>query len=121
MADLSLPWGGDFSPSATGGLVLVDGDALGQQRIIRRLLSAVRSYIFHLDYGAGIPQRIGNPERVNLVAGIVRSQIGLEQSVDPRYPPTISVTESTVDLGLFTISITYTAKSGKQVSLTFDA
>jgi hypothetical protein len=120
MPDLYLDWQDDFQASATGDLLLCEGDTQARQRIIRRLLTAVQGYVFHLDYGAGLPQRIGLPGKSKTIAGIVKSQMLKEATVDKKSPPTVTVTESTSTVGLYVIDITYTATSGKQVSLTFD-
>ena len=121
MADLYLDWNSDFQASATGDLQLANSDTQSKQRILRRLLTAVQGYIFHLDYGAGLPQRIGYPARAKVIEGIVKSQIALEASLDPSFPPQVSVTASNQTPGVFTVFIRYLARTGKQISLTFDA
>jgi hypothetical protein len=93
MADVSLEWNGDFQASATGDLALADGDDLSRQQIIRRLMTAINGYVFHLDYGAGLPQKIGSPARQREIESVIRSQIALEASVDASKPVQIKVTE----------------------------
>ena len=120
MPDAYLDWQGDFIVSASGGLLLADGIDLSNQRIIRRLCTAVQGYVWHLEYGAGLPQRIGSPARVSAIAAIVRAQIALEATVAASPSPVISVDESTENLNAFTINITYTeAASGEPVTLSF--
>ena len=122
MPDASVEWGGDFSLSPTGDLALVDGDDFARQRIERRLLTAVRAYVWHPSYGAGLPQKIGATMSASQVSSIVRAQIALEASVAPAPAPIISVTESQTNVGLFVISIQYTdAPSGRHVSLQLSA
>ena len=118
MPDVSLEWGGDFVVSASGGLLLADRDDLARQRIERRLFTAVRGYLWHQDYGVGIPQKIGRTVNVNTLTALVRSQIALEAAVAPYPVPIISVTEDANNLNLYTISISYTsATNGSPVTL----
>lgn len=121
MPDVSLEWNGDFEVSATGGLVLVDGDDLARQRIVRRLLTQVQGYIWHPEYGAGLPQRIGRVARALMIQSIVRSQIALEASVAPVPHPRVTVTDASGgNPGLFVITIQYTdAQSKVQKTLSF--
>jgi hypothetical protein len=118
--DLYLDWNGDFQVSATGGLLFVSGDQQTQQRLIRRLMTAVNGYVFHPSYGAGLPQRIGRPGRVASIKAIVKSQLTLEATVDPTKPMNVTVTQPNPGTGLFVIVVTYTTRSGSQVSLSFD-
>lgn len=121
MADLSLEWNGDFEVSATGGLVLADGDDLARQRIVRRLLTAVQGYIWHPEYGAGLPQRIGRTAKALMLQSIVRSQIHMEASVAPMPAPRVVVTDvPDGNPGLFVVAITYTEAATKvQKTLSF--
>jgi hypothetical protein len=120
MADAWLEFNSDFAVSATGGLLLAYGPDLARQRIIRRLMTAVRGYIFDLSYGAGLPQRIGRPARASTIQSIVMSQIVNEKTVAPEPAPKVRVTESQSNLGAFIIEINYTdALGGDPVSLTF--
>lgn len=120
MADADLDWNSDFVVSANGGLGLVDGIRLSNQRIIRRLCTAVQGYVWHLDYGAGLLQRIGRPGRVTQIASIVRAQIALEATVAAQPSPTITVDEDTDNLGTFIITIKYTeSATGEPVTLSF--
>lgn len=122
MADAWLEWNGDFQVSAGGGLLLADGDDLARQRILRRLLTATKGYVWQPEYGAGLPQRVGRPARAETISSIVRSQIALEAAVSPDPPPTIKVAQDANQPGLFTISISYTdAATGEPVNLSFSA
>ena len=122
MADLSLEWNGDFEVSAIGGLVLADGDELARQRIVRRLLTAVRGYVWHAEYGAGMPQRIGRPGRGLLLQSIVASQIALEAAVAASPAPVVTVTDASENnAGLFVVRIDYVESATKvQKTLTFE-
>jgi hypothetical protein len=121
MADLSLEWKGDFSQTPSGDLVLSEGVDQTRQRVIRRLLTAVRAYIWHQEYGGGLPERIGRVALPQNIEAICRAQIALEQSVAKTPIPVITVTEPTSNLGLFVISISYVdAATGEAVALQFE-
>lgn len=120
MPDAWLEWNGDFLVSPTGGLLLASGDDFARQRIIRRLLTAIGSYVWDTGYGAGLPQKIGRPVVVTALKSLVRSQIALESSVAATPAPIIAVTEDANNLGAYTIVINYTdAASGEPVTLSF--
>lgn len=117
MADLALPWNGDLSLSGAGDLALVDDDDRVRQRIQRRLFTAVHAYVFHLDYGAGLPQKIGETFQPMQIESIVRAQLLVEESVSQVPPPTIAVAADAS--GLTVIDISYAeAPSGRQIGLT---
>jgi len=119
MADLNSPWGGDLQISATGDLALVDGDQRAQQRIIRRLFTNLGAYIWHTDYGASIPARIGSNLDVSLFQAVVYSQIMLEDSVSQSPPPIVKVTQIAPDAVGCVITY-YAIADGLQKTLTFD-
>lgn len=120
MADVFLDWNSDFVVSASGGLLLADGVDLSNQRIIRRLCTAVQGYVWHQDYGAGLLQRIGRPGVVTQISSIVRAQIALEATVAASPSPVITVDEDANNLGAFIITIKYTeSATGEPVTLSF--
>lgn len=120
MTDVSLEWHGDFQADATGDLLLVDGDNEVRQRLERRLFTAVRGYVWHQEYGAGLPQKIGLTYTAPQIESIVRSQIALEASVAPNPPAKINVTE--FPGGSVVIDITYwDAVTGATVSFQITA
>jgi hypothetical protein len=117
MADVSLEWMDDFEPDATGDLLLVDGDVEVRQRLERRLFTAVKGYVWHPSYGAGLPQKIGSVLTVKEIRSIVASQLQLEASVAPSPPAQLSVVQQPG--GVIFISIAYwDAKTGVSVSFT---
>lgn len=116
MPDASLAWNSDFALTPAGDLALSDGDDLIKQRLIRRLFTAVRGCVFHLDYGAGLPQKIGSTLPPRAVGAVVRAQLALEAAVASSPPASVQITEPRA--GLQIISITYTdALTGQHVSL----
>ena len=117
MADLSLEWHDDFQTDASGDLLVVDGDDEVRQRLERRLFTAAQGYVWHRDYGAGLPQKIGSVLTTNEIRSVVRAQLALEASVATSPPAQLSVTASAN--GAVTIGITYwDAKTGISVSFT---
>src|SRR5215469_6503831 len=112
MPDIALDWGGDFSFDNTGDLLLIDGDPYVRQKIERRLCTAVLSYIYHLDYGAGLLQQIGMAPSLSTIQSLVHSQIALEESVAPSPSPVITVTRALG--GAYYIAINYTDANTKQ-------
>ena len=119
MADLDLEWNGDFFLTPAGDVSLVDGDDQVRQRIERRLFTSVRGYLWHLEYGAGLPQKVGQNWSPWQISAIVRGQMQLEQSVAQSPPPVVTVwTDPTIQGGMI-IKIEYTdAPSGRQIGLT---
>ena len=120
MSDLWLEWNGDFIAAANGDLLLATGEDESRQAICRRLFTAVQGYVFHPEYGAGLPQTIGSPANVNTLKAIVSSQIALETTVDQSQPVTVTVQSDKNQAGLYTIAISYTeAVTGEPVELSF--
>lgn len=117
MTDVALEWQDDFQPDATGDLMMVDGDAEVRQRLERRLFTAVKGYVWHPDYGAGLPQKIGSVLSVNQIRSVCAAQLALEASVAPSPPAQMTVVASPNQPSLITISILYwDAVTGATVS-----
>lgn len=91
MADLWLDWDDDWVLGANNDLVIADGDDEVRQRLQRRLFTAVKDYIWHQEYGAGLPQKIGDPWTPAQISAIVTSQVNMEASVAISPPVQISV------------------------------
>ena len=91
MQDAALLWGGDLSVTLTGDVALAGNIALGQQRVLRRLLTNPGDYIWHLQYGAGLAQFVGRPCDVAAITATIRSQIFMESSVARLPEPVIDV------------------------------
>lgn len=104
MADIWNQWGSDYQISASGDLVLTSGSDEGRLRILRRLLTNPGDYMWHPDYGAGLPSKIGETTKAADVENIVRRQMLMEAAVSPDPPPKVNVTPIT---GGFLIQITY--------------
>lgn len=91
MPDLSHLWGSDVAVGPTGDLLLVADPSLGQQRVLRRLLTNPGDYIWQPDYGAGLARFVGQPEQTGAIRAVVRSQIFQEAAVARTPEPLIDV------------------------------
>ena len=105
MSDATLLWGGDIGASPVGDIALVDGTTLGQQRLLRRLLTNKGDYVWNLDYGAGLGRFVGSPVDISQIKAIIRSQIFLESAVARTPEPVIEVSAQ-LDGGVY-VSIRY--------------
>ena len=93
MADASLIWGGDLTVTPTGDLGTVDGSNLGQQRVLRRLLTNARDYTWHPDYGGGLGQFVGAVASGRTIEGTIRVQLYSEAAVSHQPEPSVSTTK----------------------------
>ncbi|HEX7854430.1 MAG TPA: hypothetical protein VF503_12115 [Sphingobium sp.] len=122
LSDLSLYVGDDLSSGPTGDLAVVQVVARGQQRILRRLLTNPGEYLFHPDYGAGLPTQIGRNASLAEIKGIIRGQI-LAEAVVARSPEPI-ITVAPVDNaagGGISVRIEYfDAPTSTAATLSFD-
>lgn len=122
MADLYLEWNDDFQVDATGDLLVIDGDVEVRQRLERRLFTATQGYVWHPEYGAGLPQKIGSVLTVSQIQAIVSSQLALEQSVAPSPPAQLTVVADPNNASAITIGILYwDAITGETVSFSITA
>ncbi len=119
MYDLNHYIGGDLSLTGAGDLASVTSTVLGQQRILRRLLTNPGDYIWEPTYGAGLAKKIGEPINIPELKALILSQMLLEQVAARSPAPSVSIKE--LDTGSFQVSITYIdANTGTQQVLTFD-
>lgn len=121
MADIAQQWGADLAIGNTGDLAIVGGTALGQQRILRRLLTNPGDYIWQPGYGAGLARFIGQPANILQIRALVRSQIFKEASVARIPEPVIEVSISPAGaIGTVYLYIRYQdASSGQTEVLSF--
>lgn len=92
MADLYHQMGSDLAVDATGDLLTADGALMDQQRILRRLLTPLASYLWHLDYGGSLPSFVGNPVNAQRIAAVIRAQVLMEDAVAKVPVPNVAVT-----------------------------
>lgn len=105
MSDAALVWGQDMGANPIGDVTLTTGSLLGQQRILRRLLTNPGDYLWHPDYGAGLASFIGRPNAASNIRATIRSQIFLEAVVSRTPEPAIDV-QPTPDGSIY-VSIRY--------------
>lgn len=108
MADFSLPWGDDLAISPSGGILLIDGDVLARERVIRRLCSNPRTvlddgtvldpdHLLHPAFGAGLGRVVGRSVslagRADLdeIETAIRNTLRAEPSVSQEQPPQITL------------------------------
>jgi len=117
MADLHLIWGGALALDATGDLLLVSGSEEGRQRVLRRLLSNPADLLFHPEYGAGLPAKVGQTTKAADLHATVRRQMFHEAVVQQDPPPAVTVQHGYLAT---TIAIQYTdAETGQPVGIGF--
>lgn len=130
MTDLAHYIGDDLSLSATGDLGLVDGTTEGEQRLLRRLLTnaserdatgnviSVGDYIWHTDYGAGVPKEVGKTLDARRIRALIRAQMFKEAIVAHNPDPVIIVAPITNGVS---VRIQYVdANTRKPVSVNFN-
>ena len=115
MPDIWHQFGSDLLASAAGDIASVDGTTVGQQRVLRRLLTNPGDYIWQLDYGAGLAQFVGQPIDAARIRGVIRGQIFRESAVARSPEPRIDV-QAGADGEVF-VTILYTDASSGQTQL----
>ena len=119
--DIHHFWSDDLAPGNTGDLLLVSGTKRSQQRILRRLLTNPGDYVFHPDYGAGLPQWVGRTMDVGQITALIRSQVLLEDSVAKSPTPQITVGQLSTDNTGLAVTIAYNdAATGLPLVLSFN-
>jgi len=93
MPDLAHTFGQDLQVSATGDLLLSSGAQMSQERVLRRLLTNRRDYIWQLAYGAGIGAAVGRPANAPRLKAVIRAQMLRERGVARAPAPTVDVVQ----------------------------
>jgi hypothetical protein len=120
VSDIFHQFGSDLLVGPTGDLAPVSGSLLGQQRVLRRLLTNVGDYIWQLTYGAGLAQFVGQPANALQIAAVVRSQIFKESAVATTPAPVIDVQPAADGSGVIAVQIRYVdAKTATTQILSF--
>ncbi len=118
MSDATLVWGGDLTTSPTGDLGTSTGGALGQQRVLRRLLSNMKDDVWHPEYGGGLGQYVGSTPNARAVEGAIRAQLYAESTI--AHQPEPSVTTNGLTDGSVYVNIAYAdASTRTPQTLTF--
>jgi hypothetical protein len=92
--DIYQYFGNDIVMAANGDLQTIDGIEKGKQRILRRLMTIPGSYIFHVNYGAGLPLYVGEALTQDVyqkILGVILTQLQLEQAVSKETPPVVKL------------------------------
>jgi hypothetical protein len=90
MPDASLMWGGDLSLGPNGDLSMADGTVVGQQRVMRRLMTNPLAYIWQPGYGGGLGQFVGQVASARVIEGAIRGQLYAETAVAHQPEPAIN-------------------------------
>ncbi len=118
MADIWHQFGADLQAGVTGDLAGADGALLGQQRVLRRLLTNPGDYLWQPLYGAGLARFVGAPVDPARIRGVIRGQIFREAAVARSPEPQIDV-QAAGDGSVY-VTIRYTdAPSGGTQTLRF--
>lgn len=119
MADIQHTYGADLTLSATGDIALSDGTQLGQERVLRRLLTNPGAYIWQLTYGAGLARFVGKVANGARIKAVAKSQMFREAAVSRTPGPSIDV--AVQPSGVVTLDIKYQdAATKKPAALTIN-
>jgi phage baseplate assembly protein W len=91
MPDLAHFYGNDLAVAPSGDLATVAATQLGQQRVLRRLLTNPGDYLWNPGYGAGLARFVGQPANAARIRSVIRSQIFQESAVAQSPEPVINV------------------------------
>ena len=118
MVDAWHQFGGDLAVGPTGDLACAEGAALGQQRVLRRLLTSPGDYLWALDYGAGLGRFVGQTVDAARIEAVIRGQMFKEAAVARQPEPVIEVSADAA--GLVFVQVRYAdAMSGSTQMLSF--
>lgn len=118
MGDISQQWGSDLIVAPSGDLNLASGAVLGQQRVLRRLLTSPGDYIWQPDYGAGLSRFVGQPANALQIRAVIRSQIFKESFVARNPEPIIDVeTDPAGAAGTVYVHIRYVDSSTQETQI----
>ncbi len=118
MTDSAHLFGNDLSLSATGDLLTASDSDETTQRVLRRLLTNIKDYLWQPTYGAGLPGYIGQVLDQPTLATLIKSQMYLEADVSHTPEPQITLTA--IPNGI-SAQIVYTSlETGEPVLLNFD-
>lgn len=93
MSAVGHEMGGDLLLDKNGSLAVASGATETRQKVLRRLYAVAGDYLWHQDYGAGLPRMVGDPMRAELTQGVIRAQISRESGVDTTAPVGVTVSE----------------------------
>jgi len=91
VGDVYHQWGSDMGVNSNGDLAVATNAIVGQQRILRRLLTSPGDYIWQLGYGAGLAAFVGRAASPLQIRALVRSQLFMEPAVAHSPEPSVDV------------------------------
>lgn len=115
-------YGYDINLTPAQTIAIASGLDNVSQRILRRILTAKGSYIWHLDYGIGAGKYVGpalSPALLAKIKADFRGQILSDAEVGKNPPPSIVFDTSNPNLVGVTIQYTY-APTGQLQTLSFN-
>lgn len=116
MTTIGHMMGGDIQLNANSAALVSDTQET-LQGILRRLLTNAGAYVWHTEYGAGLPQKVGAVVDATSIEAIIQEQMALEDTVDQTQPIVVSVTSDS--LGKVVCAIQYTdASTGAAQTIT---
>jgi hypothetical protein len=118
MSDVHQYWSNDFVLSSSGDLLAASGLEESKQRILRRLMTNRGEYVWHTEYGAGVPQMIGQNLNIEEIQAVIGGQMKLEESVSHDPEPVITVTP--IDNGVYCHILYTDANTNQQTILRFE-
>jgi hypothetical protein len=107
MNDLAHIWSGDLAISNTGDLAVVSGPDCTSQRVYRRLLTNPQTYLWHLNYGAGLAQYVGMPASEKDIEAVILNQIQQESAIASIPAPQVVTRLADAANGYFVTDIRY--------------
>ncbi len=118
MTDVYHYFSSDLTLSAAGDLLVATDLDETTQRVLRRLLTNVRDYLWQPTYGAGLPGYIGRTLDQAAISALIKAQMYLEADVSHAPEPRIALQQ--IPNGL-SAQIAYTSvQTGEPVLLSFD-
>ncbi|QEL14795.1 phage tail protein [Limnoglobus roseus] len=118
MTDAAHYFGSDLVISANGDLLVADGLEESKQRVLRRLLTNQKDYLWQPAYGAGLPSYIGLPLDEAAISALIKSQMYLEADVS--HDPEPQVTLQSIPNGISAQITYFSIENGEPVLLSFD-
>lgn len=116
--DLHHQWGSDLTLTSTGDLSTVHDAPLGQQRVLRRLLTSPSDYVWHPQYGAGLGALVGQPLASNQIEATARAHMFREAAVEHAPEPQIQVARPEGSRGTSaSVRIVYVDSSSREPQL----
>lgn len=94
MIAVACDWGGDLAIGPSGDIGVAPVQIEVQQRIIRRLLTALGDYIWHTDYGAGLGSYVGKLYSSASIEGATLNQLRYEALVAMNPSPAVHAVPS---------------------------